>query len=291
MKKTAICIPIVSNTIQELKQDIKSIQALPYDCIEWRIDCVQEDESIIDMAKMIRSSFMCPILATIRTFAHKGYWNRDKEAYFDLYTKLVDMHVVDWVDLESDLANLPQVTWFHKHGIRVIFSYHTFEAGIGRDAIFQLYNQCLACGADVLKIASMPATIQAYLRPLYDALFDMLGSENFNKYLERGNIEVAPLAYMRGRTLDDSFIILDEAQNTTPEQMKMILTRMGFNSKVVVTGDITQIDLPEGKRSGLVEVTKILKNIDEIDIVRFTGKDVVRHKLVQDIIKAYEKYE
>ena len=137
----------------------------------------------------------------------------------------------------------------------------------------------------------MQSKVDPYLRPLYDALFDMLGAENFNKYLERGNIEVAPLAYMRGRTLDDSFIILDEAQNTTPEQMKMFLTRMGFNSKVVVTGDITQIDLPDGKRSGLIEVTKILKNMEQIEIVRFSGKDVVRHKLVQDIIKAYEKYE
>ena len=137
----------------------------------------------------------------------------------------------------------------------------------------------------------MQSKVDPYLRPLYDALFDMLGAENFNKYLERGNIEVAPLAYMGGRTLDDSFIILDEAQNTTPEQMKMFLTRMGFNSKVVVTGDITQIDLPDGKRSGLIEVTKILKNMEQIEIVRFSGKDVVRHKLVQDIIKAYEKYE
>lgn len=145
------------------------------------------------------------------------------------------------------------------------------------------------------KLGFLPGDLQSkvdpYLRPLYDALFDMLGAENFQKYQERGNIEVAPLAYMRGRTLDDSFIILDEAQNTTPEQMKMFLTRMGFNSKVVVTGDVTQIDLPDGKRSGLVEVTKILKNIDGIDIVRFNEKDVVRHKLVQDIIKAYEKYE
>ncbi len=119
----------------------------------------------------------------------------------------------------------------------------------------------------------------------------MLGAENFQRYQERGNIEVAPLAYMRGRTLDDSFIILDEAQNTTTEQMKMFLTRLGFNSKMVVTGDITQIDLPDGKRSGLVEITKILKNIEDIKTVRFSEKDVVRHKLVQDIIKAYEKYE
>lgn len=131
--------------------------------------------------------------------------------------------------------------------------------------------------------------IDPYLRPLYDALFDMMGAENFQKYQERGDIEVAPLAYMRGRTLDDSFIILDEAQNTTREQMKMFLTRLGFNSKAVVTGDITQIDLPDGKQSGLKDAVKILKNIDDIAISRLTGKDVVRHRLVQEIIKAYER--
>lgn len=145
------------------------------------------------------------------------------------------------------------------------------------------------------KLGFLPGDLQQkvdpYLRPLYDGLFDMLGAESFQKYQERGSIEVAPLAYMRGRTLDDSFIILDEAQNTTAEQMKMFLTRLGFNSKMVVTGDITQIDLPDGKRSGLVEAMKILKNVDDIKTVRFTEKDVVRHKLVQDIIKAYEKFE
>ena len=143
------------------------------------------------------------------------------------------------------------------------------------------------------KLGFLPGDLQQkvdpYLRPLYDALFDMLGADSFQKYQEKGNIEVAPLAYMRGRTLDDSFIILDEAQNTTPEQMKMFLTRLGFNSKIVVTGDVTQIDLPDGKKSGLKEAVKILKGIDDIETVRFTEKDVVRHKLVQDIIKAYEK--
>ena len=133
--------------------------------------------------------------------------------------------------------------------------------------------------------------VDPYLRPLYDALFDMLGAESFQKYQERGSIEVAPLAYMRGRTLDDSFIILDEAQNTTKEQMKMFLTRLGFNSKMVVTGDITQIDLPDGKKSGLMQAMKILKNIPDIAVNEFTEKDVVRHRLVQDIIKAYEKSE
>ncbi|HIZ16876.1 MAG TPA: PhoH family protein [Firmicutes bacterium] len=144
------------------------------------------------------------------------------------------------------------------------------------------------------KLGFLPGDLQQkidpYLRPLYDALFDMLGAESFQKYQEKGAIEVAPLAYMRGRTLDDSFIILDEAQNTTQEQMKMFLTRLGFNSKMVVTGDITQMDLGEGKKSGLVEVVKILKNVDDISIIRLTDKDVVRHRLVQDIIKAYEKY-
>lgn len=145
------------------------------------------------------------------------------------------------------------------------------------------------------KLGFLPGDLQSkvdpYLRPLYDALYDMLGAENFQKYQERGSIEVAPLAYMRGRTLDDSFIILDEAQNTTPEQMKMFLTRLGFNSKMVVTGDITQIDLPAGKKSGLTKVMRIIKNVDDIEICKFTQKDVVRHRLVQEIIKAYEKYE
>lgn len=145
------------------------------------------------------------------------------------------------------------------------------------------------------KLGFLPGDLQnkvdPYLRPLYDALFDMMGSEAFQRNMERGCIEVAPLAYMRGRTLDDSFIILDEAQNTTREQMKMFLTRLGFNSKMVVTGDVTQIDLPDGKRSGLTDAMRILRNVPDISINTFTEKDVVRHKLVQDIIKAYEKNE
>ena len=143
------------------------------------------------------------------------------------------------------------------------------------------------------KLGFLPGDLQQkvdpYLRPLYDALFDMLGAETYQRLVERGSIEVAPLAYMRGRTLDDSFIILDEAQNTTSEQMKMFLTRLGFNSKMVITGDITQIDLPDGKKSGLKDAVRILRNVDDIAIFRFTEKDVVRHRLVQDIIKAYER--
>ncbi len=133
--------------------------------------------------------------------------------------------------------------------------------------------------------------VDPYLRPLYDALFDILGSDKFQKYMERGMIEVAPLAYMRGRTLDNSFVILDEAQNTTKEQMKMFLTRFGFGSKAIVTGDITQVDLPKGKSSGLRHVEKVLKHVNEIGFAYLTGKDVVRHQLVQKIVKAYDEFE
>ena len=154
-----------------------------------------------------------------------------------------------------------------------------------------LADQVVAAGE---KLGFLPGDMQdkvdPYLRPLYDALFDMFGAESFARYMEKGIIEVAPLAYMRGRTLDEAFIILDEAQNTTSEQIKMFLTRLGNDSRMVITGDITQIDLPDARKSGLVEAMKILKGIDDIDIHRFTEKDVVRHKLVQDIIKAYDKF-
>ena len=142
------------------------------------------------------------------------------------------------------------------------------------------------------RLGFLPGDLQSkvdpYLRPLYDALFEMLGPDTYQKYLERGNIEVAPLAYMRGRTLDDSFIILDEAQNTSREQMKMFLTRLGFGSKIVITGDITQIDLPADKVSGLREAMRVLKGVEDIAILRLNESDVVRHALVQKIIKAYE---
>ena len=137
----------------------------------------------------------------------------------------------------------------------------------------------------------LQSKIDPYLRPLYDALFEMLGPDNFQKYMERGTIEIAPLAYMRGRTLDDSFIILDEAQNTTGEQMKMFLTRLGYNSKAVVTGDLSQTDLPRGVKSGLSTAASILQNIEGIGIFEFSERDVVRHHLVRKIITAYDKYE
>ncbi len=145
------------------------------------------------------------------------------------------------------------------------------------------------------KLGFLPGDLQQkvdpYLRPLYDALHEIMGADAFMKNMEKGLIEVAPLAYMRGRTLDNAFIVLDEAQNTTPEQMKMFLTRIGYGSKAVITGDLTQIDLTEGKRSGLLEATKILSGIEDIGIITLTNKDVVRHPLVQKIIQAYEKFE
>jgi len=145
------------------------------------------------------------------------------------------------------------------------------------------------------RLGFLPGTIQEkvdpYLRPLYDALYDLLETDKVDRFLERGTIEIAPIAFMRGRTLNDSFVILDEAQNTTGEQMKMFLTRMGFNSKAVITGDITQIDLPEGRRSGLLTVIDVLREVQGIRFVYFSEKDVVRHYLVQRIIRAYEKYE
>ena len=137
----------------------------------------------------------------------------------------------------------------------------------------------------------LQSKIDPYLRPLYDALYEMLGAENYQRHMERGTIEIAPLAYMRGRTLDDSFIILDEAQNTTPEQMKMFLTRIGYNTKAVVTGDLSQTDLPLGKKSGFAIASKILDNIEGIGIYEFSERDVVRHHLVKKIISAYENYE
>ena len=145
------------------------------------------------------------------------------------------------------------------------------------------------------KLGFLPGDLQQkvdpYLRPLYDALFDMLGAESFQRYQERGSIEVAPLAYMRGRTLDDSFIILDEAQNTTTQQIKMFLTRLGFNSKMIVTGDSTQIDLPESKQSGLLHAMRILKGVKGISFIEFGKKDIIRHKLVSRIVEAYERFD
>ena len=177
---------------------------------------------------------------------------------------------------------------------------NTITIGVGPAGTGKTYLAVAAAVAafrerKVNRLGFLPGDLQSkvdpYLRPLYDALFDMLGAETYQKYLERGNIEVAPLAYMRGRTLDDSFIILDEAQNTSCEQMKMFLTRMGFNSKMVITGDVTQIDLPADKMSGLKQAVRVLKDVEGIGICELTDQDVVRHVMVQRIIKAYADYE
>ena len=172
---------------------------------------------------------------------------------------------------------------------------NTITIGVGPAGTGKTYLAVAAAVAAWEKLGFLPGDLQSkvdpYLRPLYDALFDMLGAETYQKYLERGNIEVAPLAYMRGRTLDDSFIILDEAQNTSCEQMKMFLTRMGFNSKMVITGDVTQIDLPADKMSGLKQAVRVLKDVEGIGICELTDQDVVRHVMVQRIIKAYADYE
>ena len=171
---------------------------------------------------------------------------------------------------------------------------NTITIGVGPAGTGKTYL-AVAEAVAAFRAKTVPGDLQnkvdPYLRPLYDALFDMLGPETYGKYLERGNIEVAPLAYMRGRTLDDSFIILDEAQNTTREQMKMFLTRLGFGSKIVITGDITQIDLPGDKVSGLKEAIRVLDGVEDIQICRLTPADVVRHVLVQRIVAAYDKYE
>ena len=196
--------------------------------------------------------------------------------------------------------------------VKAIF-HNTITVGVGPAGTGKTYLAVAAAVAafrakEVNRIIQTPPAVEAgerlgflpgdlqnkvdpYLRPLYDALFDMLGSETYLKYLERGNIEVAPLAYMRGRTLDDSFIILDEAQNTTREQMKMFLTRLGFNSKIVITGDITQIDLPADKTSGLKDAVRVLEHIPDIAICRLGASDVVRHALVQKIVAAYDSFE
>jgi len=190
---------------------------------------------------------------------------------------------------------------------------HDISFGIGPAGTGKTYL-AVACAVDALersavqrivltrpaveageRLGFLPGTVQEkvnpYLRPLYDALYDVLDPERVERYLEKGIIEIAPIAFMRGRTLNDAFVILDEAQNTTSEQMKMFLTRLGFNSKAVITGDVTQVDLPNGRRSGLIEAVEVVKNVEGISFVYFTERDVVRHNLVQRIIRAYEEFD
>ena len=168
-----------------------------------------------------------------------------------------------------------------------------FDAMLTRDVSLIIMARPAVTAGE--RLGFLPGTVQEkvnpYLRPLYDALYDVLDPERVERYLEKGIIEIAPIAFMRGRTLNDAFVILDEAQNTTSEQMKMFLTRLGFNSKAVITGDVTQVDLPNGRRSGLIEAVEVVKNVEGISFVYFTERDVVRHNLVQRIIRAYEEFD
>lgn len=258
-----------AKTIECLISMINSGENLTEQSIRYAINLVKEGQS--EEIEKLGSDVICisakgrPIKA--KTIGQKEYVNAIK-------TNIITFGVGPAGTGKTYLAVAMAVKSFRNHEInRIILTRPAVEAGE--------------------KLGFLPGDLQnkvdPYLRPLYDALFDMLGVENYQHYLERGNIEVAPLAYMRGRTLDDSFIILDEAQNTTPEQMKMLLTRLGQNSKAVITGDITQIDLQD-KKSGLIEALKILKDVKQIAEIKLTEKDVVRHHIIQEIIKAYEKY-
>jgi len=263
-------VPLAVRTVEGLLQYIEKGEALTDQNVRYMMSLVDDgqEENISSLAQDVVciTSSGKPVKA--KTLGQKNYIDSIRE-------NIVTFGIGPAGTGKTYLAVAMAVRAFRAHEVnRIILTRPAVEAGE--------------------KLGFLPGDLQnkvdPYLRPLYDALFDMLGAENFQRYQERGSIEVAPLAYMRGRTLDDSFIILDEAQNTTPEQMKMFLTRLGFGSKAVITGDVTQIDLPDARRSGLVEAARVLKNVEDIAILRFSEKDVVRHRLVQEIIKAYEKY-
>ncbi len=263
-------VPLAVRTVEGLLQYIEKGEALTDQNVRYMMSLVDDgqEENITSLAQDVVciTSSGKPVKA--KTLGQKNYIDSIRK-------NIVTFGIGPAGTGKTYLAVAMAVRAFRAHEVnRIILTRPAVEAGE--------------------KLGFLPGDLQnkvdPYLRPLYDALFDMLGAENFQRYQERGSIEVAPLAYMRGRTLDDSFIILDEAQNTTPEQMKMFLTRLGFGSKAVITGDVTQIDLPDTRRSGLVEASRVLKNVEDIAILRFSEKDVVRHRLVQEIIKAYEKY-
>ena len=263
-------VPLAVRTVEGLLQYIEKGEALTDQNVRYMMSLVDDgqEENITSLAQDVVciTSSGKPVKA--KTLGQKNYIDSIRK-------NIVTFGIGPAGTGKTYLAVAMAVRAFRAHEVnRIILTRPAVEAGE--------------------KLGFLPGDLQnkvdPYLRPLYDALFDMLGAENFQRYQERGSIEVAPLAYMRGRTLDDSFIILDEAQNTTPEQMKMFLTRLGFGSKAVITGDVTQIDLPDTRRSGLVEASRVLKQVEDIAILRFSEKDVVRHRLVQEIIKAYEKY-
>ena len=263
-------VPLAVRTVEGLLQYIEKGEALTDQNVRYMMSLVDDgqEENISSLAQDVVciTSSGKPVKA--KTLGQKNYIDSIRK-------NIVTFGIGPAGTGKTYLAVAMAVRAFRAHEVnRIILTRPAVEAGE--------------------KLGFLPGDLQnkvdPYLRPLYDALFDMLGAENFQRYQERGSIEVAPLAYMRGRTLDESFIILDEAQNTTREQMKMFLTRLGFGSKIIITGDITQIDLPTDKKSGLLEAMRVLRDVEDIAILRFSEKDVVRHRLVQEIIKAYEKY-
>src|SRR6056297_1807162 len=282
------------------------------------VDIVFRDSKLKIMGKKedVESSFNI-IKEMIKTIKKEGYINQQKlnyllDLYIDKYKGNLDQILNDIVALTANGRTIKPKTLGQKRYIDNIrqndIVFGIGPAGTGKTYLavamavsafrrkeverIILTRPAVEAGE---KLGFLPGDMQdkvdPYLRPLYDALFDIMGPDNYMNNLEKGLIEIAPLAYMRGRTIDSAFIILDEAQNTTKEQMKMFLTRLGYGSKAIVTGDVTQVDLPRGKKSGLKQVEKILKNIPGIGFMYFDKKDVVRHKLVQNIISAYEKYE
>lgn len=264
-------ITMAKKTITALLEMITNKEHLTEQSVRYMISLSKDD--VIERAKELSSDCVC-ITAAGKPIKPKTLGQRN---YLDcIRDNVVTLGVGPAGTGKTYLAVAMAVRAFRAQEIsRIILTRPAVEAGE--------------------KLGFLPGDLQTkvdpYLRPLYDALFDMFGAEAFSRHVERGTIEVAPLAYMRGRTLDDSFIILDEAQNTTREQMKMFLTRLGTNSKAVITGDVTQIDIAEPRKSGLIDAVKILKDVPEIATVRLNEKDVVRNKIVQDIIKAYSKFE
>jgi len=262
-------VPLAVRTVEGLLQYIEKGEALTEQNVRYMISLVDDgqEENITSLAQDVVciTSSGKPVKA--KTLGQKNYIDSIRK-------NIVTFGIGPAGTGKTYLAVAAAVAAFREKSVnRIILTRPAVEAGE--------------------RLGFLPGDLQnkvdPYLRPLYDALYDMLGAETFQKYQERGSIEVAPLAYMRGRTLDDSFIILDEAQNTTREQMKMFLTRLGFGSKIVITGDVTQIDLPDDKVSGLKDAVRVLEDVKDIAICRLTSADVVRHALVQEIINAYEK--
>ncbi|MEG0692007.1 MAG: PhoH family protein [Oscillospiraceae bacterium] len=264
-------ITMTARAIDALMDMVKGNETITDQSIRYIISLVKEN--MVEKAKALSSDCVCitaggkPIRA--KTLGQKKYLDAIKN-------NIITLGVGPAGTGKTYLAVAMAVRAFRAQEItRIILTRPAVEAGE--------------------KLGFLPGDLQTkvdpYLRPLYDALFDMFGAEAFTRQLERGIIEVAPLAYMRGRTLDDSFIILDEAQNTTREQMKMFLTRLGANSRAVITGDVTQIDLPDARKSGLIDAVKVLQDVEEIETVFLNEKDVVRNRIVQQIVKAYSKYE